>query len=70
MIKHNTTWWRKKEWAENQVMTVIEYRQLSYGRCVNSEDQLQEAIVRVWREHTPRDQWFRLFHPAGGAFRL
>lgn len=69
MIKNNPTWWRKKQHAENQVMTAIEYRHLSYGRCVNSEDELQEVIVKVWREHTPRDQWFRLFHPANGGYR-
>lgn len=69
MIKRNTSWYRKMKWAENQVMTVIEYRQLAYGRNVNSEDQLQEAIISVWREHTPRDEWFRLFHPANGGHR-
>ena len=69
MVRTNTTWWRKKEWAEGQVMPVVEYRRLSYGRCVNSEDQLQETIIYVWRLNTPRDQWFRLFHPANGGHR-
>ena len=69
MIKRNTTLYRKMQWAEHQYMTVVEYRQLSYGRCVNSEDQLQKAIIHVWREHTPREEWFKLFHPANGGKR-
>ena len=55
--------------TEKKFMTVVECRQLSYGREVNSEDQLQEAIIKVWRTMTPRSEWFRLFHPANGGSR-
>jgi hypothetical protein len=64
-----SAYWKKQEWQERQFMNVIEYRHVAYGRNVNSEDQLQEAIISVWRNHTPRDEWFRLFHPANGGQR-
>ncbi len=69
MGNYYSGFWKKRERTEQQFMGVIEYRQLAYGRFVNSEDDLQKAIVHVWRSHTPRDQWFRLFHPANGGKR-
>jgi hypothetical protein len=69
MIKRYNGFYKKTKWAEHQIMTVVEYRHLAYGRCVNSEEDLQMAIISIWREHTPREQWFRLFHPANGGKR-
>lgn len=69
MKNYYSGFWQKKKRDEGQFMTVVEYHQLSYGRYVNSEDQLQKTIVHIWRSHTPKDEWFRLFHPANGGKR-
>lgn len=39
----------------------------SYG--VDSEDALQERIVRAYRTNTPNEDWFRLFHVPNGGKR-
>ena len=68
MRRINSGIWRQKEKVERQAMTAAEYRRL-YANPVSSEEELQEEIVKIWRLHTPCDQWFRLFHPANGGYR-
>lgn len=69
MTRKNLAIWQQKAKIENRVMTVVEYRHLVNDRRIESEDDLQKEIINTWRLHTPKDQWFRIFHPANGGKR-